>query len=113
MTEKTARTKSKKVEKRSHLTKEEMLMIDSFGKDVGLLNKDIAIKRKEIEILEIKRQLLGKDIDILGHNVLEIQAKISKISNKSSEYIKSLVKELDVKTSKFGYNPDTGEVIED
>lgn len=113
MEEKKIRKPRKKKEKRTHLTSEEMLRIEMFGKEKTIILKDKDLLRSKIDKLELQRQLLSKDIELLGSKILKLDENLLKVTNKSSEFVKDLVKELEVKSSKFGYDPDTGEVIED
>ena len=100
-------------------------------KPVGKILNDSELRTIEVSVLETQnaKLIMGNEEQVLRNYLLEfelLKVKIEKqktvvadrdvrYKNKSQSYdttMKGICEKYDVNKSKFGYNPDTGEIIE-
>lgn len=109
-----------KKEDKKYVSKEEMDKFNKYIEDDKLIQKDrqIAIQKMEIKKLEsiikvLQKELIDKDLVILRNDFPKINDKINELKNKRISFIKDIKKKYNIKSDKFGFNPETLEIIED
>lgn len=107
-----ARRKTKRV-----LKDFELLEMENFNLKQKLLNMELNIIRKELENTILKQELHTTKIEIKKSNInlkmSEIDTKLKNIKLKNKDYLETLRKKYKIKNETFGFNPDSGEIIED
>ena len=89
--------------KRKYLRNEEMLKIDIFRHETKEIENEISKKKLNIEILKLK-------IINIENEIYKLQvAKQNKI-NSGKNYTKEISKQCGIKTDKWGYDPESGEI---
>lgn len=105
---------------KKYLTQSEM---DKFE----IENLKEVIRKQELSDLEQKKQIImlkvqyynlqvdlcKKDIELLEKNKLEKLSVYDKERNEHKKFVKSLKEKLNITTERFGFNPDTGEIVID
>ena len=113
------RTRKKKVEETPCLSNEEMLTLKWHNEQFKVASLEEKLLGKEIEIISYKKALFQEKLLVANKELQLIEAsqlknaeekrKIQSTSKAVNEHIKT---RLGIKSKKWGYNPDTGEVIE-
>ncbi len=89
--------------KRKYLKNEEILKIDIFRHETIEIENEIAKKKLNIEILKLK-------IENMENEIYKLRvAKQNKI-NSGKNYTKEIEKLCGIKTDKWGYDPESGEI---
>ena len=78
---------------------------------------EITIERQKLITHNLQKELLDskmKDQKVnLEAKVRELETKNTEKNETHKEFVQSLKKKHKIKGSSFGYNPDTGEILED
>jgi len=103
--------------KKRKLTKDEMKEMEVNNLNKQLRNAAILIEQQRLALkkyeLEIKSLNAKAEQEKIQKKINELQQQHKEQNDKAIKFVKDLKNKYKIKDDKFGYNPDTGDIIEE
>lgn len=95
------------------LTSEEMRKLDDFNKENQVDARDLMVFELRMRLLQAEMQLRQEQTKVREYELRDLREKMADRKTAREVFTKELREKYEIKSEKWGYDPETGELRED